>query len=105
MSGSASRFPRTGLVYELLTPNMQGSLEIFQLDVRGGYDGERRPLAHRGEKFLHVQRGRLCVNVGSQRWELGPGDSITFDASGPHWIQNRASQGARILVVVTPPSF
>jgi transcriptional regulator with XRE-family HTH domain len=97
--------PVDGLIYELLTPNMQGSLEILMLNVPPGYDGQRRPLIHVGEKFLHVQKGRLAVEAGARRWELAAGDSVTFDAGDPHWIQNHSAQHARILIVVTPPSF
>jgi transcriptional regulator with XRE-family HTH domain len=97
--------PVDGLVYELLTPNMQGSLEIFVLDIPPSYDGARRPLVHRGEKFIHVQKGELVVQAGDRRWMLQTGDSVTFNASDAHFVCNEAASQATILVVVTPPSF
>jgi len=97
--------PADGLVYELLTPNMQGSLEIFILNIPPGYNGARRPLAHRGEKFIHTQKGEFAVQVGDRLWKLQAGDSVTFAASEPHFVRNDSSNQATILVVVTPPSF
>lgn len=98
--------PHDGLVYEMLTPSRQGSLEILLLGIPSGYDGgARRPLIHRGEKFLHVQTGELLVNVGGRAWRLSPGDSITFDATEPHFVANDGVDTAHIQIVVTPPSF
>ena len=98
--------PADGLVYEMLTPNGQGNLEILLLDIPPGYHGgERPPLTHKGEKFFHVYEGELLVNVGGREWRLGPGDSITFDASEPHFVSNDGEETAHIQIVVTPPSF
>jgi transcriptional regulator with XRE-family HTH domain len=98
--------PHDGLVYEMLTPNGQGSLEILLLGIPPGYDGgARRPLTHRGEKFFLVYEGELVVNVGGRTWRLSPGDSITFDASEPHFVSNDGEETAHIQIVVTPPSF
>lgn len=99
-------FPQDGLVYELLTPNLQGSLEIFVLEVPPGYDGAKRPpLMHRGEKFVHVQEGQIESHIGTRSRTLYVGDSITFDSSEPHFICNPWETKAVVLAVVTPPSF
>jgi len=98
--------PHDGLVYEMLTPNGQGSLEILLLEIPVGYDGgARRPLTHRGEKFIHVQGGRMLVNVGGRDWTLEVGDSITFDATVPHFVANTGDETAHVQLVITPPSF
>jgi transcriptional regulator with XRE-family HTH domain len=95
-----------GLVYEMLTPNGQGSLEILLLEIPVGYDGGvRPPLTHRGEKFIHVQGGRMLVSVGGRDWTLEVGDSITFDATVPHFVANAGEDTAHIQLVITPPSF
>lgn len=98
--------PHDGLVYEMLTPSRQATLEILLLDIPPGYDGGARPpLTHRGEKFFLVREGDLVVNVGGRSWRLAPGDSITFDANVPHFVSNDADDAAQIQIVVTPPSF
>jgi transcriptional regulator with XRE-family HTH domain len=98
--------PRDGLVYEMLTPNGKGRLEILFLDIPPRYDGgSRPPLTHDGEKFFHVYDGELLVNVAGRAFTLRPGDSVTFDATEPHFVANHGTKTARIQIVVTPPSF
>lgn len=97
--------PQDDLVYELLTPDLQGSLEVFTVRVPGGFDNSRRPLTHRGEKFIHVLEGELNVTVADQVSTLAAGDSITFDASLPHFVSNPFAEKAVLLAAVTPPSF
>lgn len=98
--------PHDGLVYELLTPNAQGSLEIILLVIPPGYDGSaRKPLTHKGEKFFWVRQGTLLVNVGGRSLTLETGDSFTFDASEPHFVANPGPDTTHIQIVVTPPSF
>jgi transcriptional regulator with XRE-family HTH domain len=98
--------PHDGLVYEMLTPNGNGALEILLLDIPSGYDGgARRPLSHNGEKFIHVRAGQLVVRVAENEWTLREGDSITFDAKEPHFVCNKGRVAAQIQLVITPPSF
>jgi transcriptional regulator with XRE-family HTH domain len=98
--------PHDGLVYEMLTPNGNGALEILFLDIPSGYDGSMwRPLSHNGEKFIHVRAGELVVRVAENEWTLKEGDSITFDANEPHFVRNKGKVAAQLLLVITPPSF
>jgi transcriptional regulator with XRE-family HTH domain len=97
--------PRDGLVYEMLTPNGNGALEILLLDIPPGYDGARRALSHEGEKFLQIFSGELVVSIAGTEWQLNEGDAITFQALEPHFIRNNSKQNTRIQVVVTPPRF
>jgi transcriptional regulator with XRE-family HTH domain len=98
--------PHDGLVYEMLTPSGQDVLEILLLGIPPGYDGgAKKPLTHRGEKFFHVFEGQLVVSVGGRTTLLEAGDSITFDATEPHFVANQGPDTAHIQIVVTPPSF
>jgi transcriptional regulator with XRE-family HTH domain len=99
-------FPKDKLVYEMLTPNLQGNLEIFMLEVPPGYDGAKRPpLTHRGEKFVYIQEGEIESHIGDRCRILKTGDSITFDPSEPHFICNPSTVRAVVIAVVTPPAF
>lgn len=97
--------PDSGLVYELLTPSLQGKLEVLRTQVPAGWTNELKPFSHEGEECIHLLGGRLEVVVGGTRYALEEGDSITYDASLPHWYVNSSDAPAYLLGVVTPPSF
>lgn len=99
------QLPDSDLVYELLTPSLQGRLEVLRTQVPPGWTNESRPFRHDGEECVHLIEGSLRVVVGSGRYVLGTGDSITYDASLPHWYLNDDEAPAVIIGVVTPPSF
>jgi transcriptional regulator with XRE-family HTH domain len=95
----------TEIVHELLTPDLRGSLEVLRTSLPPGWSNEEQPFQHPGEECVHVLSGRLHVNVGTSSWELGEGDTITYDPGRPHWYANRTSEPAVVIGVVTPPSF
>ncbi len=97
--------PDTDLVYELLTPSLQGRLEVLRTSIPPGWSNESKPFVHEGEECVHLLSGRLEVVVGTGCFGLGEGDSITYDATRPHWYRNVADSTALILGAVTPPSF
>lgn len=93
------------LVYELLTPDLGGSLEVLRTTVPAGWTNEERPFSHRGEECVHLLEGSLQVTLGGESYALDEGDSITYDASVPHWWRNATTRDAVIIGSVTPPSF
>ena len=51
--------------------------------------GEKpQPYAHEGKEFGIVIRGRVEVFVEGSTYVLGPGDSIFFHATAPHYVVN-----------------
>lgn len=94
-----------GLVYELLTPDLGGKLEVLRSQIPPGFDNRGRPFQHAGEECVHLLHGTLQVGIAGRRFELAEGDSITYDSSVPHWWVNASGAGAVILGAVTPPSF
>lgn len=97
--------PHDDLEYELLTPDLRGTLEVFIFHVPAGFDNSQRPIAHHGEELIHVLTGTLVVNVGGHDFTLEEGDSITYDSATPHHVCNRTARPVSALAAVTPPSF
>jgi len=97
--------PEDHLVYELLTPNLNGSLEVLRTQVPAGWNNREQPFEHVGEECVHLLSGRLQVTVGEELFGLDEGDSITYDPSVPHWWSNTGNEVAVIIGSVTPPSF
>jgi transcriptional regulator with XRE-family HTH domain len=94
-----------GLVYELLTPDLGGALEVLRSQIPPGFDNRDRPFQHTGEECVHLLSGTLRVGIGGRRFELAEGDSVTYDSSVPHYWVNAADAVAVIIGAVTPPSF
>lgn len=94
-----------GLVWELLTPNLQGQLEMLLTRVPAGFSNKEDPFQHRGEECVLLLDGSLEVTVGDQLFELGRGDAVTYDSAQPHWWHNPTDVEALIVGAVTPPSF
>ncbi|MDW7709005.1 MAG: XRE family transcriptional regulator [Deferrisomatales bacterium] len=57
-----------------------------------------KEVVYEGQEFLFLIQGAIDVVYGEKRFELGPGDSIYYNAGIPHRIEAR--QGARFLAVL-----
>lgn len=92
-------------VYQLLTPNLKGKLEVLETTLPPGFSNRNEKFQHDGEECVVVQFGTVVVGVGDLVDTLETGDAITYDPSIPHWWENNSGEPARVLGVVTPPSF
>ena len=76
----------TGVTWYRLTPRHEEDVDF--LYVVYGVGGESCPpdamMVHRGREYGLVLAGQLGATVGFESYELGPGDSIVFDARSPH---------------------
>ena len=99
------QFGSEGLVYELLTPDLHGRLEMLQTRIPPGFENLTNPFQHDGEECVLVLEGRLHVTLAGDTHELATGDAVTYDASQPHSWENRTTHEALIVGAVTPPSF
>jgi transcriptional regulator with XRE-family HTH domain len=93
------------LVYELLTPHMHGQLGMLRAQIGAGWDNEDAPFQHPGEECVTILEGRLHVCINGMGYDLGEGDSLTYDSSLPHWYRNPGARDAVLIGAMTPPSF
>jgi transcriptional regulator with XRE-family HTH domain len=93
------------LVYELLTPHMQGQLGMVRAQIAAGWDNQSAPFIHPGEECVTIVQGQLYVEINGTGYELSEGDSLTYDSSLPHWYRNATSEAAVLIGAMTPPSF
>ncbi|HYH31916.1 MAG TPA: cupin domain-containing protein [Pseudonocardia sp.] len=96
--------PHGGISYERLSPG-SGKLELLEGTLEPGAASSAKPWSHPSEECVTVQEGRLLVEVGTARYELGPGDSCYFDSRAPHRYVNPAELATVFLVAITPPSY
>ncbi|HXE50215.1 MAG TPA: XRE family transcriptional regulator [Ramlibacter sp.] len=76
----------SGVRWELLTTAPDDELEFLYVvyDVGGESCPEDSMVRHGGKEYAYLISGRLGVKIGFKEFELGPGDSISFDAQMPH---------------------
>jgi len=94
-----------GGTFELLTPDLNGALEATWVETPPGYDSSANPYRHQGEEFGLVLSGRKDVYLDGQKHELGPGDSIRYPSTTPHWYANPGHEICTAIWVITPPTW
>src|SRR4030095_16625704 len=75
-----------GVRWERLTPRPDPEIEFLFVVYEAGAESCDKDslIRHGGKEYAYMISGRLGVKVGFEEFELGPGDSITFDAQMPH---------------------
>lgn len=94
-----------GSRYELLTPDLNGALEVTWVETPPGYDTSGSPYRHQGEEFGLILSGRKDVYLDGQRYELAAGDSIRYASTIPHWYVNPGDEACTAIWVSTPPTW
>jgi transcriptional regulator with XRE-family HTH domain len=99
------RFPREGVIDYLLSPKLSGRLQAILTDAPPG-TGSHEYYSHESdEEFVLVLKGRIRISVDKEIYDLNSGDTITFESRLPHKWKTIGTSTARILWVMTPPSY
>lgn len=106
IAADSCRSPIAALVYELLTPTMNGQLLVLKVRIPSGYSNESVPFNHhRAEECLFVLEGTCYFQIGEDGYTLAAGDSITYWGDQPHWFRVLGDAEAVIIATMTPPVF
>ena len=90
----------------LLTRSPDRELDAFIAEFEPNGSTGPEPYTHGdSEELLIVLRGRVRFELGAQRFDLGPEDSMVYRSSVPHRLVESGGERAVILWVTTPPSF
>ena len=98
-------YPDTNVVYELLSPSLNKSFEVVQINLDNGEETVARPLGHKGEECVLVLKGKIEARLGSKNHILNKGDTIFYDSLIPHAFVNTGKGTAEILVINSPPTL
>lgn len=91
---------------EFLTDGSGGRLQVIVSVVEsGGGTGPEAYTHESDEEVLIVLEGSLDLWVGDEHHRLDEGDAIRYSSRVPHRNENPGPGTARILFVITPPSF
>ncbi len=94
-----------GAVDELLSPNLNGRLELLMSHLPPGSMSGVRPYTHDGEEGGIVVSGRLEVTVDDERRILDPGDAYYFESRRPHRFRCVGGKPCEVISACTPPTF
>jgi transcriptional regulator with XRE-family HTH domain len=98
--------PGSGIVYDLLTPDMYRQLEVMYMKVNEGETSGDEPMTDPpGEKFALVLKGTLELKLGDETYILNEGDSIYYPTKIPHSWRATEGDSIEVLWILTPPSF
>jgi len=89
----------------LLTPNLDGQLELLLSKIKPGGSSGDEPYVHRGEEAGLILSGRLEMWVGERHFILEEGDSFNFASTTPHRYRNACDRETVIVWAITPPSY
>jgi len=85
----------SGVRWERLTPTAEQDADFLYVvyEVGGASSREGTHMRHMGREYGLVLSGHLRVTIGfDEEHELGPGDSIAFESSRPHRLENDGAE-------------
>jgi transcriptional regulator with XRE-family HTH domain len=91
---------------EFLTEGTDARLQVIHSVIEPGGGTGAEAYAHESdEECLIVLDGRLDLWVGDETYRLEVGDAIRYSSRVPHRNRNPGPDRARVLFILTPPSF
>lgn len=97
--------PDSPVVYQLLSPDLQGRLEVLYFEVAVGGVTFEGGMVHPGEECVVLLEGHCRLEVAGQAYALEPGDAATFSSGLPHALRNAGEIPVRAISCLTPPHF
>jgi transcriptional regulator with XRE-family HTH domain len=93
----------TGLVEELLSPDLGGSFEMVRSEFAPGAELPARAL-RQTEEAGFVVSGLFEIEIGGIWHRLGAGDSFRFEKKTHRW-RNPGTEPAVVIWVISPPVY
>lgn len=92
------------IIRELMHPAMHGN-RLQSLAEAIVPAGERtiRHRHHRTEELYHFTAGSGLMELGDERFEVGPGDTVHIAPDTPHALVNTGDGELRLLCCSSPP--
>lgn len=92
----------TGVHWYRLTPTAEHGVDFLFVvyDVGGESCPPDALMRHHGREHGLVLSGRLAATIGFDTHELGPGDSIVFNADAPHRLATIGSEPTTAVWVI-----
>ncbi|MBT4889173.1 MAG: helix-turn-helix transcriptional regulator [Rhodospirillales bacterium] len=98
-------FTGSGLREELLSPNLSGDFEMIMTTYEPQATTGEELYARPCQEAALVIEGRLQVWIGERTFILEEGDTMTFNGLEPHSSANPDDTPARVVWVMSPPTY
>jgi len=84
----------SGVRWEELTATSEDEVDFLYAtyEVGGASTPDESLMRHHGREYGYVISGTLGIQIGFQKYELKPGDSIAFDSTRPHRLFNKGDE-------------
>lgn len=89
-----------GVTWSRLTPGPEAAAEFIEASYDVGGSSGPTMSHHSGREFTLVLDGSLLLELGFEKYLLGPGDSIIFDSTTPHRLSNAGNVVVRLITVI-----
>jgi transcriptional regulator with XRE-family HTH domain len=96
--------PGSPVSIQMLTHSVNHSVEFVWVEFKPGTELAEL-IAHIGEEYVLVIQGTMHFHLGDAIHVLHEGDSMVFDSSVPHGVENRGSKKLIQISAITPPSY
>ena len=90
---------------ELLSPDTNRQIEFVWFELDPGHQLNTDLMSHAGEEHALVLAGRMHLRIGDDLYVLETGDTIVFDSSIPHLVENRGPDRLIQVSAITPPRY
>ena len=77
---------------------MEPIIVTFEPNANSG----KKAIVHTGREIVYCLDGHIVYTVESEKFLLGPGDSLSFEAYLPHRCENIDATSSRVLLVLCP---
>ncbi|MDW5596537.1 XRE family transcriptional regulator [Conexibacter stalactiti] len=91
-----------GVRWERLTAHDDAAVDFLYVTYEVGAEScpEDNLMRHGGYEYGLILEGRLGIRIGFRSFELGPGDSISFDSMEPHRFWTLGDEPSRSVWLV-----
>jgi transcriptional regulator with XRE-family HTH domain len=98
------RGTRAGHQYELLGHTVSRQMLVEPYLIHLTEESDVFPVfQHGGVEFIYMMEGRVAYRHGDRTYDMGPGDSLFFDAEAPHGPEQLTELPIRFIAVLIEP--
>lgn len=93
------------VVYELLSPDLNGSIEFALMKLTPHSHSSKELMEHEGEEASFVLDGKIKLYLNNNVIILSSGDSVRIPGGTKHKWEKPYDTDTSIIFAITPPSF